>query len=436
METVLSSNDSEALCSVIIDTLKELRLGSQPVTPSVLHQALSEKPDYIELMIRRGFSNSTSDGSCQSNEEVHGKQLLPKGNDSLNESYIKILQDFRLNLLSEFEDKLPKEFLALASEIRELVSKSNKVEQILNLNDNILEVLRAATRRATGELEQFTSLVKEIGKDLVEMESSLISSLSSTRETFENNKAFNNTLAQDLADTTETIHICASLIELKGFVAAKLSTIKEALEKKRKYDDLQLEKATAEVKQLRQRIIGMKQGIVYVQKRAIDLEEETLLDPLTGVYNRRGYEKHLMEEIERFERHEEIFSVLMIDIDQFKSVNDRYGHWAGDRCLEELTRLIKKILRGTDFLARYGGEEFIAVLSETDEQGVCIVAERLRRLIERARFLYQQEEIPLTISIGGTTVKASDQTAETIFKRVDMALYEAKRTGRNRSVIL
>src|SRR5208337_5436215 len=111
-------------------------------------------------------------------------------------------------------------------------------------------------------------------------------------------------------------------------------------------------------------VTGMKQEIVRVQKRAKVLEEETLLDPLTGVHNRRAYEKRIQEELARFERHGEIFSILMIDIDNFKSVNDRYGHSAGDRCLEEFTKLIGKILRGTDFLARYGGEEFITILPE------------------------------------------------------------------------
>ena len=436
MDTVLRDNDVEALCGIIIDTLKDLRSSSHPVTPSVLHRAMSTRQDYIELLTDRGAANSSFESSCQSDEEVLGKQPVYEGNDSLIGSYIKTLQDFRLNLLSEFEDKLPREFVTLASEIRELISKSNKVQEILDLNDNILEILRAATSSARGELEQFTSLVKEIGKDLVEMETGLMSSFSCTRETFENNKAFHNTLAHNLADTTETVHISTNLIELKGFVASKLSTIKEALEKKRKYDDLQLKKATGEVKKLRQSITGMKQEVVQVQKRAKVLEEETLLDPLTGVHNRRAYEKRIQEELARFERHEEIFSILMIDIDNFKSVNDRYGHWAGDRCLEELTKLIGKILRGTDFLARYGGEEFITILPGTDDQGICIVAERLRELVQRARFLYQGEEIPLTVSIGGTTVTPSDNNTETIFKRVDKAMYEAKRTGRNKSVIL
>ncbi|MGO9532393.1 MAG: diguanylate cyclase [Syntrophobacteraceae bacterium] len=436
MNTLLRGNDVEALCGIIIDTLKELRWSSQPVTPSVLHRAMSTRHDYIELLTDRGLANSSFESSCQSDQEILRKQPVHEGNDSLIGSYIKTLQDFRLNLLSEFEDRLPRESLTLASEIRELISKSNKVQEILDLNDNILEILRTTIRRAKGELEQFTSLVKEIGKDLIEMETGLMSSFSCTRETFENNKAFHNTLEHNLADTTETIHISTNLIELKGFVASKLLTIKEALERKRKYDDLQLKKATGEVKKLRQSITGMKQEVVQVQKRAKVLEEETLLDPLTGVHNRRAYEKRIQEELARFERHKEIFSILMIDIDNFKSVNDFYGHWTGDRCLVELTKLIKRILRGTDFLARYGGEEFIIILPGTNEEGISIVAERMRELVEKARFIYQDEEIPLTVSIGGTTVTSSDQNAEIIFKRVDKAMYEAKGAGRNKSVIL
>src|SRR5208282_4029399 len=201
MDTAVSlDGNAETFCGVIIDALKDLRSRGELVTPSLLHQELSKKQEYVGLLKNRGFTGSPFECSCQSDEEVPVKQPVHKGNDSLMGPYIKTLQDFRLNLLSEFEDRLPREFLTLASEIRELISNSNKVQQILDLNDNILEILRAATRRVKGELEQFTSLVKEIGKDLVEMESGLMSSFSCTRETFENNKAFHNTLEHNLAD--------------------------------------------------------------------------------------------------------------------------------------------------------------------------------------------------------------------------------------------
>jgi diguanylate cyclase len=430
MDTVLVGNNAEIFCGIIIDTLKELRSNFETVTPNILHQALSKKQEYLKMFTDRGFATSS-----ESKEDIQEDRPVHNGNDPVSEYYVKQLRDFRLNLFSEFEDKLPEEFVTRSSEILEIISKSNNVEQILNFNDEVLDILRAATHRVSGELEEFTSLAKEIGKGLIEMETDLISSFSCTRETFENNKAFNNTLGQNLGDIFDTINLSKNLIELKGFVASKLSTIKDVLEKKRGYDNLQLKKATEQVKKLRQRIRGMKQEIVQVQKKAGVLEQEVLLDPLTGVHNRRAYARRIQEDFARFERQEGIFSVLMIDIDHFKSVNDRYGHWAGDKCLEGLAKLIKKILRGTDFLARYGGEEFIAILPGTDEQGTHIVAQRMCQLIARTRFLCQDEEIPLTVSIGGTAAKLSDLGTEAIFKRVDMAMYEAKRTGRNRSII-
>jgi diguanylate cyclase (GGDEF)-like protein len=128
--------------------------------------------------------------------------------------------------------------------------------------------------------------------------------------------------------------------------------------------------------------------------------------------------------------------MLIIDIDHFKSINDQFGHLAGDQCLEELTKLLKEALRGSDFLARYGGEEFIAILPGTEAEGLTMVSERLRVLIEKARFFHGSHEIPFTISIGGSCVKETDSRGEFLFHRVDDALYEAKRNGRNRVVIL
>ena len=428
--------DAEIFCGVIIDTLKNLSLSSKKLTPIVLHQALSEKQIYTDLLADRELARSPYQYSCQVSENTQESSSIHGRIDSLQESQIKKLQDFRVNLLSEFEDSLPNEFLASVLAIRELIGNSNEIEQILGFNEKILDILRAARSRTRGELEEFTSLVKELGKDLVAMESDLITSFSCTRETFENNHAFNNILAQNLEDTKEIIDISTNLIELKGFVASGLRTIKKALAEKHQYDNLQIQKATAEAKRLRERLTGMRREIVLVQRKAKALEEETLRDPLTGVHNRRAYEKRIQEQLALSERNEEIFSMLLIDIDHFKTINDDHGHWAGDRCLEELSKMIKKILRGTDFLARYGGEEFVAILPATDENGILIVAEKLRRLIERTRFHCQDEDIPLTVSIGGTTVKPSDQSAESIFKRVDAAMYEAKRNGRNRSVVL
>ena len=123
--------------------------------------------------------------------------------------------------------------------------------------------------------------------------------------------------------------------------------------------------------------------------------------------------------------------MLLFDIDQFKVINDRHGHWAGDRCIKEILKRIKPILRETDLMGRWGGDEFLVIFAGTDVDSAAAVAERLRKLIENTRFVYHKQEISLTVSIGVTETRASDTTVELAFNRVDKAMYQAKKKGRN-----
>jgi diguanylate cyclase (GGDEF)-like protein len=160
-------------------------------------------------------------------------------------------------------------------------------------------------------------------------------------------------------------------------------------------------------------------------------EKEILIDQLTGIANRRALKQRLKEELQRYHRYRQNFSVLLFDIDHFKSINDRFGHWAGDKCLKELIKRIRPMLRETDFLARWGGEEFVILFPGTDIESAMGVAERLRKAIENTRFLYQRQEMGVTISIGVTEVTPEDQNLETIFNRTDKAMYVAKKKERN-----
>jgi diguanylate cyclase len=170
----------------------------------------------------------------------------------------------------------------------------------------------------------------------------------------------------------------------------------------------------------------MKKEVGQIQKKTKILEHEILLDSLTGIYNRRAYELRIKEELSRFQRYNQPFSLVLFDIDHFKKVNDQYGHQAGDKCLRELTGRIKPSLRDCDFLARYGGEEFIIILPGTVAVDAYKVAEKVRNTVEKTRFLYQGAEVPVTISLGLTEVKPLDQDPGVLFKRVDGAMYRQR----------
>jgi len=158
-------------------------------------------------------------------------------------------------------------------------------------------------------------------------------------------------------------------------------------------------------------------------------------DPLTGLFNRRYMESHVGTLVEQAGARGKPLTVLVIDIDYFKSINDSYGHDAGDDVLREFAIRIKKSVRGIDLACRYGGEEFVVLMPETDMAVATLVAERLRRRIAGEPFLIQQGErrVEVTISIGIATL-GGEESAAAVLKRADQALYRAKRDGRNRVV--
>lgn len=163
------------------------------------------------------------------------------------------------------------------------------------------------------------------------------------------------------------------------------------------------------------------------------LEDLATRDALTGIANRRQFDDKLLELFRAFRRTKKPFTLMILDIDYFKQVNDQYGHSLGDRVLRQLAGLLEKEVRVTDVVARYGGEEFAALLPDTPaEPNAWGVAEKIRKAVEDAEF---PGGLAITISIGLSQVGAGDAETSAVFERADQALYHAKHTGRNRTSI-
>ncbi len=163
--------------------------------------------------------------------------------------------------------------------------------------------------------------------------------------------------------------------------------------------------------------------------------EMAITDGLTGLHNRRFMGTHMEQALEQAQRHGRDLAVMIADMDHFKSVNDGYGHDAGDAVLRELADRIRSSIRGADLACRYGGEEFVVIMPDTDIAAAGVVAERIRSRVAGEPFrLPDGRLLPRTISIGIGALEAADDTCETILKRADSGLYEAKEQGRNRVV--
>ncbi len=166
-----------------------------------------------------------------------------------------------------------------------------------------------------------------------------------------------------------------------------------------------------------------------LMKQVKSLEMKTTLDPLTKVYNRYALQEHLHAILSKSQFNFDVF-VLMIDIDDFKKINDRFGHIAGDKVLIFIAKLLKKALRDGDRVYRFGGEEFIILLNRTDSDGAQLVAQRLLSLCRNNKPLFQNQQIPVTLSIGLTRIGEND-TMDTVIERSDTALYRAKNNGKD-----
>jgi len=162
------------------------------------------------------------------------------------------------------------------------------------------------------------------------------------------------------------------------------------------------------------------------------LQQLSIYDSLTKIYNRRCFMERFKEEFERAKKFNHDLSFLMIDIDHFKKINDNYGHLAGDAVLQEVARMIKANIRGIDLAARFGGEEFSVILPETDKAGAIMLAERINREVSRRMLTVFDEKIPVSISVGLASFPQNSIHPDVLMETADKALYKAKVSGRNR----
>lgn len=168
--------------------------------------------------------------------------------------------------------------------------------------------------------------------------------------------------------------------------------------------------------------------VVSYQKKLISMNNS---DQLTGVYNRNYMESHLVKEIERCRRYDHTMSLLMIDVDFFKTINDSYGHPCGDYALKTICERILANIRKSDSLIRYGGDEFCIVMPETAEKDAYRVAEMVRRSVCDLPFIFAEATFQVTISIGVAALDQDSDNVESMLKKADKALYCAKQSGRN-----
>lgn len=207
--------------------------------------------------------------------------------------------------------------------------------------------------------------------------------------------------------------------------------------KNSQYELLNLQKESQEMleQHVQERTLELNIALQELEEANQELARKNTLDELTGLNNRRFYDQKILAEFRRSKRNLTNLSLVLIDIDHFKKVNDTYGHQAGDYCLQQIANLMKASLkRSTDIGCRYGGEEFCLILPDTDTIGAIEFAEILRQKVSQESFEYDGITLQINISCGVSTYKQQDNIGpEQIFAAADKGLYQAKNKGRNQT---
>ncbi|WP_022668487.1 GGDEF domain-containing protein [Desulfospira joergensenii] len=306
---------------------------------------------------------------------------------------------------------------------------------IPGIRDQIFNLLFSYISDTNQDREKVSLFVLEIADKIFQIESKLIISHEQTDSMYKSGQGFESVLQDEMGELKKTSDIATSLEELKSQITARLASIDQALLKKQKTEKVIQMAARKNMDAFKSGFVKLKKELDQATRHSRELEKKVQQDQLTGAFNRRAYDRKILEEMERFKRYGTVYSLLLIDADRFKNINDRYGHAIGDRCLKEIIKRSLPLIRTNDMLARYGGEEFVVIMPETESEGARVAAEKIRKTIEKIEFLYKNEKVSVTVSIGISQANPEDQNHLQVFERADIAVYKAKENGRNQVVV-
>lgn len=298
------------------------------------------------------------------------------------------------------------------------------LDNVMNLIEQMLSKLEEEKQDLQRFLVQTTEHLGQMGQFVRGTEATRFES----RQEGIRLQAIMHAQVQDISTDMERV---TDVHQLKSVVRAHLNTVDDHLKTYRDTEENRHKAAEHEVLTLRARMKDLEREVNNLRERIAIAHSEAIKDPLTGIFNRQAYNERLSQEYARWKRYQAPLTLVIWDIDNFKHINDTYGHQAGDVVLRHVAKLISSALRETDFVARYGGEEFVALMPETMIDRALEPAEKIRALVSNQPIKYAGRDIPVTLSAGMAQFEDGD-FPDHVFRRADVALYKSKMGGKNR----
>lgn len=353
-------------------------------------------------------------------------------NDISESRYNKIcrkITDELTNLLSELA--FSEQAAIDIEQIRVSLLTDLSIEALLQA---CIQTIKVIIQSINNERQSAEYFLLKLNDALSTVQEAVVASVTSTKELQSQLIIFNQQINTQITSLSQSSHSATSLEQLKLLVADKLTSLTFSIEQKQQIEQQHRQHLMQTLSTMSLRLQELEQEAVTFKQRIAEQKFQSLQDALTQIPNRAAFDERYLFELKRAQRYNTPLCIVIADVDHFKSINDNYGHSAGDKTLKVIAKALRSTLRETDFIARYGGEEFIFLFPNTRITELEQPLNKIRQKVASIPFKFKDVSVPITISLGATELVAVD-SPQTAIDRADKALYEAKHTGRNVVII-
>ncbi|MHC8316915.1 GGDEF domain-containing protein [Pseudomonas sp. LB3P31] len=351
---------------------------------------------------------------------------LPDSPEPTYSSVAKHIEDTLLGLLDDLT--LPERHRPQAEAMRLRLQNGLNWYELIPILDDLATLMLAITGSGQHEFETY---LQQLNERLEAFQSNLRAASDGHADNRSAAREMDSQIREQVDGLQSSMQEAADLDGLKHALENHLEGLLGTLDHFQQQRDEREQEVATRLQGLADRVAHMEHEALGFREHLEEQRQKALIDPLTGLPNRAAWNERLDHEVSQWQQKGDSLLLAMLDLDHFKRINDNYGHLAGDKVLKIIATVLRKRLRGSDFIARFGGEEFVLLMPATPAATGALLLEKLRAAIEACPFHFKGEPVTVTLSMGMTAFRPGEHS-DVALKRADQALYRAKHAGRNR----
>lgn len=316
--------------------------------------------------------------------------------------------------------------LAINKKLLKDVSNDDVLLHLIEVFDVIVDDLKT-------ERDSAKNFLTKLSETLSTVQIAVKKTISTCEKNQETNAKINIKLQAQMSDMTDTVKKAMSLDMVKIDINSKLSSIAQTLEEKTNFEQQQQQLLASQLNEMASKVAQLEQQSQQFAKELAEQHRKNRFDALTKLHNRAAFDEYFTLSMVHFQNEPFDLAIVVMDIDNFKNINDTYGHTAGDKTLQVIAKTIQKKVSKNGFVARYGGEEFVIIYKHTKKAALVNELNLLNKHIAQLPFKFKNTKVSITLSMGVTHI-TQDDNIHTAFERADEAMYRAKSQGKNQVI--